>query len=123
MLLIPDVVVRFAGFICKVMVGFYPAAPDQLAIQLVSQSGHEPIAKATICQPDNAHIHFPTVLVKDYSENAGMVLALQLAGVIRTHPPVLVQAGHATAYAFLLTQPVSDAVKRHFFPELDPDFA
>ena len=79
--------VKFNKWVCAVKLGQYNN--KRLAIQLVSAVEDikegiymgEPIATATVNMPDIA-INNNQIIIKSYSENEGMVNALQKAGYI-----------------------------------------
>ena len=76
-----DIVLTFAGCDCRLRIGRYPAG-GAVALQLVSERGREPVATATVNVPD---IDVPPglVLIKDYSENEGMLSVLTEAEVVQ----------------------------------------
>jgi hypothetical protein len=75
---IPNCTVKFRGKQRGVRVGRYPATGD---ICLLLMDKGEVYAKASTTHP-GVVLAPDEVLIKDYSENAGMVEALQSAGVI-----------------------------------------
>jgi len=75
--------VSFKSWDCHVKFGQY--ANGRIAIRLVGAHDGEPIATATVNVPEISVEH-GNVLVKDYSENEGMLDALVHAGIVS--PPV-----------------------------------
>ncbi len=71
--------IQFAGYSCKLSFARY--INGGIAIRLVDAEDHTPIAMATICVTD-AQLKEGEVLIKDYSENQGMVDTLTEAGII-----------------------------------------
>lgn len=53
----------------------------RFALELIEVGTHEPIARAT-CNIPEAVIPYDCVIVKDYSENKGMLKALVAAGIV-----------------------------------------
>jgi len=76
--------VRFAGLECGVECRQYPNG--RVALQLVTyENGYpEPVARATINLPE-CDLAENEVIIKDYSENHGMLDALVDAGIV--YPP------------------------------------
>ena len=80
--------VNFAGYQCELSFGQYRNSAK--AISLVSVTDGSPVAVATVNVEDNPleeffiDLYHSHILVKDYSENAGMVSALVEANVV--HP-------------------------------------
>jgi len=70
--------VRFLGEECNVEFGQY--VNGRIAIDLICQTG-ERMARATV-NDDMPSLADDEVAIKDYSENAGMLKALQAAGVV-----------------------------------------
>ena len=97
--------VFFADFACDIELARYHHAPDQICIQLLDQADGLPVATATVCvsgwqpQPDY-------VLIKDYSENAGILDALRDA-IIIGEPIACVPVGYALAFVCPLRIPVT----------------
>lgn len=77
---LPGITVQFRGHACKVLVHRY-ATTGNLMLQLMNMDGTIPMATATINLPGHK-LPDTHVLIKDYSENTGMVQALEDAGVI-----------------------------------------
>jgi hypothetical protein len=99
-----DIVLTFAGCDCRLRIGRYPAG-GAVALQLVSECGREPIATATVNVPE---IDVPPglVLIKDYSENEGMLASLTKAGVVQpTGRTVPVGYCHAHVCRLLIHAP------------------
>jgi hypothetical protein len=86
------VVVRFAEWECWVLVERYQNG--RVALRLVDSADHVSIARATVNRPD-IRLEADEVLIKDYSENAGILDALERAGVVmRTERTIA--SGYAT---------------------------
>ena len=71
-------IVRFCGEDCQVKVSKYDNF--RTALRLVTLSG-EPMCTATVNLPDR-DLEINEVFIKDYSENEGVLGALQIAGVV-----------------------------------------
>lgn len=71
--------VEFLGEKCRVDTGVY--ANGRLAIRLTIEETGEPMATATVNVPD-CTLDEDEVLIKDWSENEGMVDALVKAGIV-----------------------------------------
>ena len=71
--------VKFRKWNCKPVKAFY--GNGRIAIQLIDAEDGEPIATATINIPDE-DIKDDEVIIKDYSENDGMLNALLEADII-----------------------------------------
>jgi hypothetical protein len=96
---LPGYMVQFAGEKCKVLVNRYWKIPN-LCLYLVSTNGDEtPVATATVYCHDHA-VPDTHVMIKDYTENEGMVAALMTAGIIGDYSPELTRAP-GLAYTFL----------------------
>lgn len=67
------------------------------AIQLMDVDTHEPIATATVNLVDEPIFHDNMIYIKDYSENHGMLKALQGAGIV--HYLYDVRVGMTVAHA------------------------
>ena len=74
------VVVRFAEWECWVQVERYEN--ERVALRLVDVTDRTPVARATVNRPD-VSLGSDEVLIKDYSENAGVLDALEQAGIVR----------------------------------------
>ena len=80
--------VFFCDFDCTLMFNQY--RNGQTAISLIAAEDDPeqdilegaPIGTATVCIPEGIAVNFDEVLIKEYSENQGMVSALLKAGVI-----------------------------------------
>ncbi|MBZ0144245.1 MAG: hypothetical protein K8F56_11735 [Rhodocyclaceae bacterium] len=72
----------FRGLPCSAELARYREAPGQVAIRLRSLEDGEPVACATVVLPDFA-LEPGHVLIKDYSENTGMLAALLASGLVR----------------------------------------
>jgi len=64
---------------CKLLRGEYENG--RTALELVDAKTSEPVARATTNLPD-VHLGDDEVIIKDYSENVGMLAALTKAGVV-----------------------------------------
>ncbi len=76
--------VTFLDVECEVVFGRYASsrgADDRIAIDLVCPDG-EHMATATVNLPDEP-LPEGCVFIKDWSENAGMVAALEAAGIVK----------------------------------------
>lgn len=94
-MILNDYVIQFRDWDCMLEVTTY-ANNGRIALNLIEvDSPYELVACATVNLPD-AEVGMNEVLIKDWSENEGMVEALQRAGVIG---PVLdmVPAGYTAA--------------------------
>lgn len=74
-----DITVKFKEWTCKM--NFAQYKNDRTAIELVDSSNGEPIAMATVNIPEE-DIEDDEVIIKNYSENDGMLDALMDAGVV-----------------------------------------
>jgi len=72
--------ITFAGFQCRLKFHRY-ADSMRLAIQLIDVVDYSPVAMATVNMPE-VPLQDGQVIIKDYSENQGMLSALQLAGIV-----------------------------------------
>ena len=72
--------VRFKEWDCKVLVKQYDNN-GRIVLQLVDSETSAPIATATVNMPDE-YLAETEVLIKDYSENEGMLAALVEAGIV-----------------------------------------
>lgn len=87
--------VEFRGWTCRVERASY-GGTDRIALPLYAVEDGSPVAVATVNLPELA-LAADEVLVKDYSENAGMLELLIAAGVVS--PPLrAVQSGYVTLY-------------------------
>jgi len=82
----------------------------RIAIQLSDPEDGEPIAMATVNVVEQPNPPKYWIDVKDYSENAGMVLALMAAGIISGN---MTLAG--VAYRCEVTHPVVKEVMDEFY--------
>jgi hypothetical protein len=80
---LPTLRVHFSEWVCKVIVSRY-AQTGNILLSLYDTVDGTPVATATI----NPHRPIPDdrVVIKDYSENSGMIAALQAAGIIGDVP-------------------------------------
>ena len=75
--------VRFRKYSCYVVWGRYPNG--RLAIQLKDGYDGQLVAVATVNLPDSDAFLGPNqVFLKDWSENEGVIQALELAGIVKT---------------------------------------
>jgi hypothetical protein len=88
------VVVRFAEWECWVLLERYENG--RAALRLVDVADHSPVARATVNRPD-VLLGEDEVLIKDYSENAGILDALERAGVLQRTGQTI-----ASGYAMLI---------------------
>lgn len=72
--------VQFKDWRCRVQKGRY--TNGRTALQLVDADDGEPVATATVNLPE-VELAPDEVLVKSYSENTGMLEALEEAGIVR----------------------------------------
>lgn len=98
-MIIKNLNVRFKEWDCVVFVGVYESG--RIALQLFDAKDMEPVATATVNLPD-APLEEYEVLIKDYSENEGMVDALVKAGLV-TDTTKRVPTGFAAASVCQLT--------------------
>ena len=92
--------VNFAGYQCELSFGQYRNGAK--AISLVSVIDGSPVAVATVNVEDYP-LQDDQILVKDYSENAGMVSALVEANVIHELPVDFVSSGYVSIPCHHLT--------------------
>ena len=76
-----DTVVQYKEWPCRLKYGFYAVGNGRIAIQLIHAETGELVSVATVNLPHVALRH-DEVLIKDYSENEGMLEALVNAGVV-----------------------------------------
>jgi hypothetical protein len=74
-------IVKFKKWNCYVEFNRY-SQNDRVAIQLVEKDSHDPIAMATV-NIDEVPVGEDECLIKDYSENEGVLEALEKAGVVK----------------------------------------
>ena len=95
--------VQFHQWKCYIKASRY-RENNRLALMLVDVEDGAPVAMATVNLPD-VHLEPGHILIKDYSENAGMLEALIDAGIVRDtgvrHPAGWVQVPEVE----LLVQP------------------
>jgi len=84
------ITVKFKNWNCILDFGNY-RVNDRTAIELVDKVTHEPVATATVNIPEE-DIEDDEVIIKDYSENEGMLDALMQAGVV-SEPLRMVETG------------------------------
>jgi hypothetical protein len=90
-----DIFLTFAGCDCRLRIGRYPTG-GAVALQLVSECGREPVATATVNVPE-VNVPPGLVLIKDWSENAGMLSVLTEAEVLQP-TGVTVPVGYCHAH-------------------------
>ena len=93
--------VHFQGFECEVEWTTY--ADGRPALTLVDTKGREMVAVATVNLPD-APQRPGEVFIKDYSENHGILAALEKAGIVKATGET-VQSGFATVPVAKVLQP------------------
>ncbi len=93
---------EFMGETCTVVRAQYPNG--RTALRLVSVTG-EPLAMATVNIPE-VELDADLVIIKDHSENAGMVDALVAGGIV-SEPVSLVEAPFVTYPVCRLKEVVS----------------
>jgi hypothetical protein len=71
--------IKFKNWVCKTNIAYY--SNKRLAIVLTSAEDGSPIAKATVNIPE-VSLKKDEIIVKDYSENEGMLKALTDAGIV-----------------------------------------
>jgi hypothetical protein len=87
--------VEFQGWACRVERASY-GGTDRIALPLYAVEDGSPVVVATVNLRELA-LATDEVLIKDYSENAGMLALLVEAGVVG--PPLRkVQSGYVTLY-------------------------
>ena len=97
--------VKFMEWDCEVQFAHY--SNGRTGIRLIDQVDGEPIATATVNLP-NEPLGEGEVIVKDYSENAGMLKALMDAGIVSA-PSRYVSSGFITApVCILLYEPSTE---------------
>lgn len=111
-------IVKFNQWECFLELGHYGSG--RLAIQLVSAVENkeqdlfigEPIATATVNLPD-IPLGADEIIIKNYSENEGMLNSLQKAGLVSV-PVRQIQTGYATASVVKKTAKLCDLEKEAF---------
>lgn len=83
----------FAGIRCAVLLGQYPGG--RLALQLDDACTHEPVLTASVNLPQEP-LAEDEVILKTYSEGAGIDQALRASGLIEP-PHRYVRVGYALA--------------------------
>jgi hypothetical protein len=87
--------VTFRGWACRVERASYGGS-ERIALPLYAVADGEPVAIATVNLPELA-LAADEVVIKDYSENEGMLATLLAAGVVS--PPLReVQSGYVTLF-------------------------
>lgn len=74
-------IVKFNKWNCKVVKSKYDNG--RLALRLIDAKDGSPIATATVNIPD-VKLSKDEVLIKDYSENQGMLKVLEEAGIVKS---------------------------------------
>ena len=92
------------GYQCEMELSHYK--DGNLAISLVSVLDGSPVAKATV-NIEGVKLASNEVCIKDYSENAGMLMALQAAGIVESVVDV-VQSGYVDVPVVTLTDNVME---------------
>lgn len=87
--------VKFRGWACRVERASY-GGTDRIALPLYAIEDGSPVAVATVNLPELA-LEADQVLIKDYSENEGL-LALLVAARVVSPPLREVQSGYVTLY-------------------------
>lgn len=95
--------VNFEGTVCNVTVETY-AEGHRTAIELVDAATGDHFATATVNVPE-VPLSEGEVLVKDYNENAGILAALQRAGILEPTGRVVPVGFAAVAVCRLLVDP------------------
>ncbi|MES2515194.1 MAG: hypothetical protein V4580_13670 [Bacteroidota bacterium] len=85
-------IVKFKRWICFVEMGAYPN--DRKAIELINAKNGEPVLVATINVPE-VIINEDEVIIKNYTENEGVLEALIKAKVV-SNPIRTIQTGMVT---------------------------
>lgn len=93
--------VKFLGVECSVEFGKYPNGAT--AIQLIHPDGG---LMATATTNVLGHLPYPThVFIKDYSENSGILKALEEAGIVKSNGEQVSSGYSSAAVAELLIKP------------------
>ena len=93
---------KFCQWDCKILFGYY--SNGRIAILLIDEADSSPVAVATIDLPEVALLP-REIIVKDYSENEGMVQALFDGNVIKMPARRVVETGFVKAPICELTDP------------------
>lgn len=96
--------VRFKEWDCIVLVKQYPN--KRTALQLIDAEDGSPVAMATVNLPAES-IKQDEVIIKDYSENEGMLAALVGEGII-SEPLRKIQQGFVELYVCRLLRTEDD---------------
>jgi len=83
--------VNFLGYESEIRIGKYKTE-DQTSISLIDTEDGEPVAIATVCIP-KVKVNPGEVIIKDYSENEGILDVLIEAGVI-SEPKRYIKTGY-----------------------------
>lgn len=101
-------IIKFKKWECLPEIGWY--SNGRVAISLISAVNGEPIAVGTVNVP-SADVPGGHVLIKNWSENSGMVTALKEAGIIEA-PVGVVMTGFVQAPVCKLTEKGLELVER-----------
>lgn len=86
--------ISFLSYDCKIVKGVY--SNGRTAMELVDATDGEPVCTATVNIPET-HIEKDEVIIKNYSENEGILDVLIEAGVI-SKPSRTIQTGYVEAH-------------------------
>jgi hypothetical protein len=75
------IIVKFKGWVCDLVFDWY-TVNGRLSIDLIDLEDGQPIAHATVNIPDY-DLPPDEVIIKDYSENEGMLAALVKIGIVK----------------------------------------
>ena len=100
--------VNFSGYQCNLSFGQYRNGAK--AISLVSVTDGSPVAVATV-NVERHSLNDNEVLIKDYSENTGMLKALQEANVIDDVLLDVIESGYVEIPCYSLTDEALEAFK------------
>jgi hypothetical protein len=93
--------VKFKQWDCIAQGAYY--GNERRAIELIDAEDGEPIATASVNLPDEI-LHENCIFIKDYAENAGMVIALIEAGIILKYVQSVAHTGYVSIASYLLTE-------------------
>jgi len=83
--------VKFLEYESKIKIGKYKTE-DQTSISLIDTEDGEPVAIATVCIP-KVKVNPGEVIIKNYSENEGILYVLIEAGII-SEPKRYIKTGY-----------------------------
>jgi hypothetical protein len=86
-------IIQFKEWTCKLELGWYEHS-GRIALDLIDAENGEPVATCTVNIPDY-DLPDGYVIIKDYSENEGMLDALMNAGIVG-EPKGWIQTGFVT---------------------------